>query len=131
MPNEYLISALKELAIKKTSKMEIISGFDKEKGFETSLTLKSTCKTIYDSLAIYPNVKEIRTNKYNDPDYFDNFSPDYLAKNFNRIRFERRLQSSKDIKKAYHLEHLEYVTLRDIFENSADVVSDKVRELFL
>ena len=125
------ISILREKAYQKTLKNEIIVGFDKDKGFECSLTIKSSCKTVKDSLAIYDKINEIKANKYHNPDYYNNFSADFLHKNHNLIRFERRLQSANDIKKAYSLEHLSTVTLKDIFTCNNNVVADKTMEIFL
>lgn len=125
------ISILREKAYQKTMKNEIIVGFDKDKGFECSLTIKSCCKTVKDSLAIYAKIPEIKSNKYHEPNYYNNFSDDFLINNADLIRFERRLQSAANIKKAYHLEHLPIVTLNDIFNCDKNVVADKVLDIFL
>ena len=126
-----VISILREKSYIKTSKIEIIVGFDKNKGFETSLTLKSTCKTVKDSLAIYLKIPEIKANRHKDNVYFNNFSTDFLEENAELIRFERRLQSARAIKKAFHLKNLKIVTLNDIFNSNCNVVSEKVKEIFL
>ena len=125
------ISILRERAYQKTMKNEIIVGFAKDKGFESSLTVKSSCKTVKDSLAIYAKIPEIKSNKYHEPNYYNNFSDDFLINNADLIRFERRLQSAANIKKAYHLEHLSIVTLNDIFNCDKNVVADKVLDIFL
>lgn len=125
------ISILRERAYQKTMKNEIIVGFDKDKGFECSLTVKSSCKTVKDSLAIYAKIPEIKSNKYHEPNYYNNFSDDFLINNADLVRYERRLQSAAYIKKAYHLEHLPIVTLNDIFNCDKNVVADKVLDIFL
>lgn len=125
-----VLSVLKEKAYKKTMKNLIID-YDKDNGFESSLVFKSSCKTVKDSLIIYIKIPEIISNRNDDPDYFSNFSEEFLEENANIIRFERRLQSAKDIKKAFHLEHMPFVTLDDIFDSQVNVVAEKVKELFM
>ena len=131
LDNKDFIGILREQAYQKTSKHEVIVGFDKEKGFECSLTIKSSCKTIKDSLAIYSKIPEIKSNMYSQPDYYNNFSPQYMLENAYLIRNERRMQSLSAIKKAYHLEQLSVVTLNDIFACEANVVADKIMDIFL
>ena len=131
LDNKDFIGILRERAYQKTSKHEVIVGFDKDKGFECSLTIKSSCKTIKDSLAIYSKIPEIKSNMYSQPDYYNNFSPQYMLENAYLIRNERRMQSLSAIKKAYHLEQLSVVTLNDIFACEANVVADKIMDIFL
>ena len=128
--NKNVISVLREKSYKNTTKNETPS-FDKGKGFENSLVVTSTCKKVKDSICVYEKIPEINNNRWNDPDYYKNFTKDFLIKNTNTLRFERRLQSSRDIKKAFKLENLKVVTLSDIFNSDVDVVSEKVQKIFM
>lgn len=128
--NKEVISVLREKAYKNTTKNETPS-FDKNKGFENSLLVTSTSKTVKDSFCVYEKILEINNTRFKYPDYYKNFSKEFLNNNTNILRFERRLQSSKDIKNAFELKHLKAVTLEDIFNSDVDVVSNKVQKLFM
>ncbi len=128
--NKDVISVLREKSYKNTTKTETPS-FDKNKGFENSVLITSTCKKVKDSICVYEKISEIINTRRNYSDYYKNFSDEFLVRNANILRFERRLQSSKDIKKAFKLEHQEIVTLSDIFNSNADVVNEKVQKLFM
>ncbi len=128
--NKDVISVLREKSYKNTTKTETPS-FDKNKGFENSVLITSTCKKVKDSICVYEKISEIISTRRSYPDYYKNFSDEFLVRNANILRFERRLQSSKDIKKAFKLEHQEIVTLSDIFNSNADVVNEKVQKLFM
>ncbi len=128
--NKDVISILREKTYKNTTKNETPS-FGKDKGFETSLLIKSTCKTVKDSLSIYDKIQEIKDTRWLYPDFYSNFSKEFLIKNSNILRFERRLQSSKDIKKAFNLKHLKAVSLIDIFNSNIDVVEQRVQQLYM
>ena len=91
------------------------------------MLIKSKTKSSNDSMVIYCKIKEIRQNKWNDSDYYANFSEDWLLENENILRFERRLQKSEDIKKAFKLNHLKKVTLLDVFDSDVDVVKEYVK----
>ena len=124
--NQEVISVLREKSYLSTTKNETPS-FAKDRGYEDSLLIKSTTKSSNDSMVIYCKIKEIRQNKWNDSDYYANFSEDWLLENENILRFERRLQKSEDIKKAFKLNHLKKVTLLDVFDSDVDVVKEYVK----
>lgn len=124
------ISILADRASYRTNKDEVIT-FDKKSGVNDSLVIRSTCKTVYDSFCIYPKIAELRACKRKDPEYFGLFSDDFLFVNANLVRFERRLQNSKTIKKVFGLQHLKAVTLFDIFNSDKDVVAERVEHYFL
>jgi len=127
--NREVISVLREMLYKNTTKYETPS-FDKDKGYENSILLKSTCKTVKDSFTVYDKIAEIIGNRFKEQEYYNNFSKDFLEENTNILRFERRLQSSRDVKKAFHFEGLKKVTLIDIFNSNTDVVAEKVHKIF-
>lgn len=128
--NKAVYSVLREKAYQKTTRHETPS-FDKKHGFENSLLITSSSKTVNDSLEIYNKVDEIKASCWLYPEYYNNFSEEFLRQNANILRFERRLQKAKDIKKAFHLEEQKNVTLSDIFNSNVDVVAEKVRKLFM
>lgn len=128
--NAEVISILKEKSYKSTVKTEILS-YENKLGFENSIVVKPSCKTIRDSFCIYDKAEEIKSCKNKEKDFYNNFSTEFLENNKNLLRFERRMQSSKDIKKAFHLEHLKTITLADIFNCECDVVTEKVKKLYL
>ena len=72
-----MLSFLRELAYKNTSKQEIITYYN-QIGFENSVLVKSSCKTVKDSLLIYSKAEEIIANKKDDLDYYHNFSSQFL-----------------------------------------------------
>lgn len=124
--NQDVISVLREKFYLCTTKNETLS-FAKDRGFEDSLLIKPTTKSGKDSMVIYCKIKEITQNKWDYPDYYANFSEDWLLENENILRFERRLQRSEDIKKAFKLNQLKKVTLLDIFDSDVDVVKEYVK----
>ncbi len=128
--NQDVISVLREKSYLTTTKNETPS-FDKNKGYEDSLLIKPTTKSVNDSIEIYCKIKEIKQNKWDYPDYYENFSEDWLIENENILRFERRLQKTKDIKNAFKLNHLRRVTILDIFDSEIDVVKEYVRAKFM
>ena len=132
---EDFMSILRDLATTKTNKLELLeykkenSSFIKGIGYNKSLLIKSTCKTVNDSLMIYPKIEEIYSLSHKDPEYYNRFSAEFKMENANLIRFERRLQNSRNIKKAYGLP--KKPLLLDILTSSRAVVSQRVNELFL
>ncbi len=124
-----MLSYMRELAYQSTSKNEIVS-FVKDLGYEQSLLIKSSAKTIKDSLTIYTKTDEMYTHRNKDMDYYNNFSLDFFVKNGNLLRFERRLQNSKAIKKALHWDKNESVRLVDILECPYNIVGEKVKQIF-
>lgn len=127
-PSE-MLSYMRELAYQSTSKNEIIS-FVKDLGFEQSLLIKSSCKTVKDSLCIYTKTDEIYAHRAYDWEYYNNFSSDFLYNNRNLLRFERRLQNAKAIKKAIRWDKKEPVRLIDIFKCPYNIVGEKVKQVF-
>ena len=127
--NKEVISVLREKSYTSTSRNETPS-YDKDKGFENSILIKSTSMKVNDSICEYDKIKEIRSNKHRFTDYYNNFSETYLDKNNKILRFERRLQSTKDIKKAFKI-CKRNITLLDIFNSDVDVVAEKVRKIFM
>jgi len=128
--NTKIISILREKSYKSTNKNETPS-YEKNKGYKNSLLIKSTCKTVKESFCVYDKIAEIKANKWKDNKYYNNFSEDFLSEHYNLLRFERRMQSAKDIKKAFNLPNNKIVTLVDIFSSNQNVVSDKINELFM
>lgn len=132
---EDFMSILRDLATTKTNKLELLeykkenSSFIKGIGYNKSLLIKSTCKTVNDSLMIYPKIEEIYSLRHKDPEYYNRFSAEFKMENTNLIRFERRLQNSRNIKKNYGLP--KNPLLLDILTSSRAVVSQRVNELFL
>ncbi len=132
---EDFMSILRDLATTKTNKLELFEykrenkSFIKGIGYNKSLLIKSTCKTVNDSLMIYPKIEEIYNLRHKDPEYYNRFSTEFKMANAKLIRFERRLQNSKNIKKAYGL--TKTPLLLDILTSSRAVVSQRVHELFL
>ena len=125
-----MLSFLRELAYQNTSKTEVISYYN-QLGFENSILIKPSCKTVKDSLLVYDKVDEIIANKRDDEDYYNNFSRKFLNDNAHLLRFERRLQKSKWVKKAFHLEEKHgMATLKEILESPYNVVGEKVLEVF-
>lgn len=132
---EDFMSILRDLSSTKTNKLELLEykrenkSFIKGIGYNKSLLIKSTCKTVNDSLMIYPKIEEIYNLRHKDPEYYNRFSTEFKIKNANLIRFERRLQNSRNIKKAYGL--TKRPLLLDILTSSRAVVSQRVHELFI
>ncbi len=125
-----MLSFLRELAYQNTSKTEVISYYN-QLGFENSILIKPSCKTVKDSLLVYSKVDEIIANKTENEDYYNNFSRKFLNDNAHLLRFERRLQKSKWVKRAFHLEDKHgMATLRDVLESPYNVVGEKVRQVF-
>lgn len=120
-----LLSYMRELAYKNTTKQEILSYYN-QYGFENSVLVKSTCKTIKDSLLIYDKKQEIFKNRKSDFDYFNNFSSDFFKTNQNILRFERRLQKAKNIRKAFHSQS---IRLEDLLNSPYNVLGEKVCEV--
>lgn len=126
-----MLSFLRELAYQNTSKTEIITYYN-QLGFENSILIKPSCKTVKDSLLIYDKIDEIIAKKTEDADYYNNFSRKFLNDNANLLRFERRLQKSKWVKKAFHLEDKRgMATLRDVLESPYNVVGEKVKQVLI
>lgn len=78
---------------------------------------------------IYPKIEEIYSLRHKDPEYYNRFSAEFKMENANLIRLERRLQNSRNIKKAYGFP--KKTLLLDILTSSRAVVSQRVNELFL
>jgi hypothetical protein len=128
LSNNEIISVLRENTYINTTKNETPS-FDKNKGFETSLLVKSSTKTVHDSICVYAKYVEMNATKNIYPEYYNNFSEDSFIKISKTLRFERRLQSKKDIIKAFDLGTK--VTLTDIFNSSKNVVADKIQNFYI
>ena len=124
-----MLSYLRELAYQSTLKNEIIT-FIKDLGFEQSLVIKSSCKTVKDSLSIYTKVDEMYAHRADDWEYYNNFSQVFFENNKNLLRFERRLQDAKAIKKAMHWDKKEPVRLIDVLEHPHNIVGEKVKQVF-
>lgn len=128
--NKNVYSVLRERAYKNTTRYETPS-FDKQHGFENSILISSSSKTVNDSLIVYNKIDEIRATRWHYPNYYKNFDEGFLFENRNILRFERRLQKSRNIKKAFRLEHLTNITLEDIYNSDVDVVTEKVQKIFM
>ena len=124
-----MLSYMRELAYQSTSKNEVIS-FVKDLGFEQSLLIKSSCKTVKDSLTIYAKTCEMYAHRKDDIEYYNNFSLGFFVKNSNLLRFERRLQDAKAIRKAMHWDKREPVRLIDVLESPYNIVGEKVKQVF-
>lgn len=127
-PSE-MLSYMRELAYQSTSKNEIVS-FVKDLGFEQSLLIKSSAKTVKDSLMVYTKTDEMYAHRNDDIEYYNNFSSDFFVKNGNLLRFERRLQNAKAIKKAMHWDKKETVRLIDVLKCPYNIVGEKVKQVF-
>lgn len=128
--NDKIYSVLREKCYKNTTRHEIVT-FAKKLGFEHSILITSSSKSVNDSFTIYNKIDEIKTTRYFNQDYYNNFTEAFYEQNANLFRFERRIQKNRNIKKAFHLEELMHITLSDVYNSDVDVVAEKVQKLFM
>lgn len=127
-PLPYVISALREMASISTSKNEILTYYS-EVGYENSLLIKSTHKTVKDSLCIYNKFNEMYAKRNYDGGYYYSLS-DKLEKRYKKVlRFERRIQRANALRKALKVPKGETVTLQHVLECKDDAVGNKVNSL--
>ena len=127
-PLPYVVSALREMASISTSKNEILTYYN-DIGYDNSLLIKSTYKTIKDSLCIYNKFNEMYSKRNCDGGYYYSLSDELKKKYKNVLRFERRIQWAKALRKALNVPKGEKVTLQHVLECPYDLVGDKVNSL--
>lgn len=124
-----VLSTMREMVYLRTSKNDVISYDSKNGRRETSILIKSSCRTIRDSLSIYDKTQEILDNKRNDPEYYVNFSTEFFSSG-KILRFERRLGNSSAIKKAISFNRRGSATLQDVFNYQGSIIGEKVAKCF-
>ena len=93
------------------------------------MLVKSSNKTTRDSFLIYSKFAEIYANRRRYPEYFNQFDAEFLEKNKYTIRFERRLASFKDMRKALNITESRPVTVQEVLFSRIDLVQEKFNQL--
>jgi len=127
-PTNLYISSIKELFNKSSKNNEIII-FQKNLGHPESILVKPATITGKDSFCIYSKYRELEVNKFKEPEYFDNFAPEFLKKCKNILRFERRLQSFSAIRKAFHIKEKGNIPLKVLLDSDSNVIYERFIEL--
>ena len=122
------ISKLREVFYASTRKIEVPI-FINKLGFAESLLLKPVVKTLKDSFSIYSKYAELQATKNKYPNYYQQFDVSFLNDCKQIIRFERRLQSFKAIRDAFHIKRNGAVCVKDILFSEVDVVKEKLMQL--
>ncbi len=125
---KHVISSFREMCCISTNKNEILT-YCNDVGYENSLVIKSTFKTVKDSICIYDKLYEMWLKRHNDKGYYYSFSDNFKEDYKDVIRFERRLQWAKALRKALHISQRETVTLLHVFNCPYDLVAEKVESL--
>jgi len=123
-----VISSLREIFSSCTTKNEVLTYYNKV-GYNNSLLIKSTFKTVKDSLCIYKKLNEMYLKRNNDNGYYYSFSDEFIQSYKNVLRFERKIQWVKALRKALHVSNDEKVTLKHIFDCTFDLLGEKVNSL--
>ena len=123
------ISLLRELAYVNTEKNEIIT-FIKPLGDKESLLIKSTQKTIVNSLMVYNKSAELYANRRNDNGYYNSLDSEFLESCVDILRFEHRISGAANLRKVLHLEEKEKVTLKKVFNSKYNLVQQKIEQSF-
>lgn len=127
-PLPQVVSALREICCVSTTKQEILTYYN-DVGFDNSLLIKSTCKSVKDSLCIYNKWYEMWLKRNNDCGYYSSLSNELKEKYKNVLRFERRIQWAKALRKALNIQQGEKITLQHIFDYPYDIVGEKVKKM--
>lgn len=122
------ISTFREMANKSTYK-SLINSFRNDLGFENSILIRSSCKTVKDSLTVYKKFDEMYSKRKKDNGYYNSFSAEFLEECKKILRFERRIIGKRQISRALHLPARADVNLNAVFNSEHNLVKEKIFEL--
>ncbi len=123
------ISSLRERAIPNNSRFHTIL-FNKNGRGVNSLLIKSTTKTVVDSLTVYNKFEEMYANRRKSSKYWDSFDEDFKDSIRDVLRFERRVQGVNRLRKALHLGKKDKVNLKAVFDCKIDILFEKIDQHF-
>lgn len=125
---EFYISRMREMVSPQTRKAEGIT-FKSSIGFDSSIVIRSTCKSVRDTLSIYIKLNEIYANRQKDCGYYESLDDEFVDSIVrNIIRFERRISDAKHLREWLGLDNGETVCLRKIFECPFNIIQAKVEQ---
>lgn len=122
------ISALNETIIPNTRKNQILI-FEKDLGIKESLLIKPSTITTKTSLSIYSKYRELIARRHDNPEYFNQFTPDFLESCKKLLRFECRFSKFEEIRKAFNLPETCNIHPKDILFSNINVVYNYLNEL--
>lgn len=122
------ISALNETFLANTRKNQILI-FEKDLGIKESLLIKPSTITTKTSLSIYSKYRELIARRHDNPEYFNQFTPDFLESCTKILRFECRFSKFEEIRKAFNLPEDCNIHPNDILYSNVNVVYNYLNEL--
>ena len=127
-PLEDVLSALREMSSISTNKQEVLTYYN-DVGYKNSILIKSTSKSVKDSLCIYNKLYEMWLKRKKDCGYYFSFSHELKENYKNVLRFERKIRWASALRKALKLPEKEKVTLQHVFDSPYNLVGEKVKGL--
>ena len=122
------ISTLNETFLASTRKNQILI-FEKDLGVKEGLLIKPSTITTKTSLSIYSKYRELIARRHDNPEYFNQFTPDFLESCKKILRFECRFSRFKDIRKAFNLPEDCNIHPNDILYSNVNVIYNHLNEL--
>ena len=127
-PLEDVLSALREMSSISTNKQEVLTYYN-DVGYKNSILIKSTSKSVKDSLCVYNKLYEIWLKRKKDKGYYFSVPTQLREKYKDVLRFERKIRWAAALRKALKLPEGERVTLKHVFDSPYDLVGEKVKGL--
>lgn len=126
------ITALREVAQKNTKRTTVTGFKQKTCAYDESLLIRTTTKRKKKSLSIYSKYKELINGRHKDKEYFGLFSEEFLEYSKRLIRFEVRLNSFEEIRKAFGIRKSKRgIVISQLFYTDKKVIADAYKELVL
>lgn len=122
------ISTLNEIISPNTRKKQILI-FEKDLGYKESILVKPMTITTKTSFSAYSKYRELVARRNENPDYFNQFSPDFLESCKKLLRFECRFTKFKEIRKAFNLAEGSEIHPKDILFSDINIIYNNLNEL--